>query len=79
MTSLEAIGYAIDLILATGAIAVTIVAALAAAIPIGLGYRAGTETAIRWHGRQLARRAEAFIRHPAVRAHYLNPNWKEDR
>jgi hypothetical protein len=63
-----AVGYLIDAVLATGLISCTITAGIAAAIPVAIGYRAGTWAAIRWHGHRTARWAEAYANHPGIRA-----------
>lgn len=73
MTLPDLAGHGIDVILAVGGIAVALIAAGTALIPILLGALAGDEMAIRWHGRQLARRVENYINHPAHRPR------KEDR
>lgn len=68
MTALDLVGHGIDVILAVGSIAVALLAAGTGLIPIAAGYLAGDETATRWHGRQLARHAQAFANHPAHRS-----------
>lgn len=73
MTIPDLADHGIDVILTVGGIAVGLIVAGVALIPILLGAIAGDEMAIRWHGRQLARRVENYINHPANRPR------KEDR
>lgn len=74
MTTSDLAGHGIDVILAVGGIAVALIAAGTALIPVLLGALAGDEMAIRWHARQLGRQTEAYANHPANR----RPR-KEDR
>ena len=50
-----------------GAAGTTLLLALLAALIVGAGYRTGTHTAIRWHGRRIARDAQHYLR-PELRA-----------
>lgn len=56
-------------IASAGAAGTALLLALLAALIVGLGYRAGTHTAIRWHGRRIARDAQHYLR-PELRTGY---------
>ncbi|MFL4947541.1 hypothetical protein ACJ6WE_09230 [Streptomyces sp. MMS24-I31] len=68
MSQPAVLGYLIDAILAVGLLATVVTACLLAAATLALGYRAGTQAAIKWHGHRIARWAHAYANHRGIRA-----------
>jgi hypothetical protein len=80
VTNLDLIDGLITAALATGGFALTILAALAAALIAGIGYRAGTAIATRYQARQLVRYCQLYLLDDLIRA-ALDTNYqprKED-